>query len=186
MNKRITCVALLAGLTACAVWAQQNEQDGGARHPRLSLGRGNWINKRMMNQEFLDKIGVTGEQAAKLKAKTDELEKESQKVEEEITKAAMEQAELAKKVLAEPGADTTEIMALVEKIGKLRTEQAKLATRRLIVMRDNLTAEQRQKASALLAEEQKKWREEREARDKAGAANRPANQARRPPAPKNW
>lgn len=179
MSKRITCAAVLAVLAACAVWGQQNEQEGGARHPRLALGRGNWVNKRLMNQEFLNKIGVTGEQAAKLKAKTDELEKESQKVEEEITQTAMEQAELAKKVLAEPGADTDEIMALVEKIGKLRTEQAKLATRRLIVMRDNLTAEQRQKAAALLAEEQKKWREERE---KAGAANQP----RRPPAPKNW
>ena len=40
------------------------------------------------------------------------------------------------------------------------TEQAKLATKRLVVIRDNLTPEQREKASAILDEEHKKLREE--------------------------
>jgi Spy/CpxP family protein refolding chaperone len=184
MNK-LSHGLIVAVLAAATVFGQANEQEG-ARKARAAFGRGNWVGKRIMTPEFLEKIGVKGEQAAKLKAQSDEIEKQSQKVEEEITKAAMEQAEIAKKVLAEPGASTDEMMALIEKIGKLRTEQAKLATQRLIIMRDNLTPEQRQKASAALNEEQKKWREEREAREKAGGANHPANQTRRPAAPKNW
>ena len=184
MNK-LSHGLILSVLAAATVFGQGNEQEG-ARKARVSFGRGNWVGKRIMTPEFLDKIGVTGEQAAKLKAKSDEIEKQSQKVEEEITKAAMEQAEIAKKVLAEPGASTDEMMALIEKIGKLRTEQAKLATQRLIIMRDNLTTEQRQKASEALNVEQKKWREEREAREKGGGANRPANQPRRAAAPKGW
>ena len=65
---------------------------------------------------------------------------------------------------------------IIERIGTYRTEQAKLATRRLVVIRDNLTAAQREKATAILDEEQKKRREERE-------RNTPAN---RPAAPKGW
>lgn len=184
MKKQTIRVWVLAALAVTAVFGQQKEQreQEGARHPRAALGRGNWVGKRIMTPEFLEKIGVQGEQAAKLKALWDGIDKQAQKVEEEITKAAMEQAEIAKKVLAEPGASTDEMMALIEKIGKLRTEQAKLATRRLIIMRDNLTAEQRQKASDALSEEQKKWREERETREKAGGANQP----RRAAAPKGW
>ena len=185
MNKQIIHGTILAVLAATAVFGQANEQDG-ARKARASLGRGNWVGKRIMTPEFFEKIGVKGEQAAKLKAKSDEIDKQAQKVEEEITKSAMEQAEIAKKVLAEPGASTDEMMALIEKIGKLRTEQAKLATQRLIIMRDNLTPEQREKASAALSEEQKKWREERQTREKNGEADRPGNQVRRPAAPKGW
>ena len=185
MNMRVTHWMVLLVLGATAVFGQQNEREG-VRHPRTTLGRGNWVGKRIMTQEFLDKIGVQGEQAAKLKTQVEQLDKQSQKVEEEITKAAMDQAEIAKKVLSEPGADTEEMMRFIEKIGKLRTEQAKLATRRLIVMRDNLTPEQREKASAVLTEEQKKWREEREAREKIGGAKRPANQPQRPNLPNGW
>lgn len=185
MNKQLMRGLFLAVLAATAAWGQGNEAEG-ARKARSSLARGNWIGKRIMTPEFLEKIGVTGEQAAKLKAKSDEIDKQAQQVEEAITKTAMEQAEIAKKVLSEPGASTDDMMALIEKIGKLRTEQAKLATQRLIIMRDNLTPEQRQKASEALSEEQKKWRDEREAREKAGGANRPGNLPHRPAAPKNW
>lgn len=185
MKKWVICGMAMAFVAVSAAWGQQNEA-GAVRHaPRTPMGRGNWVGKRMMTPEFLEKIGVTGEQAANLRKQLETLDKQAQQVEEEITKAAMEQAEIAKKVLAEPGADTEEMMQLVEKIGRMRTEQAKLATRRLIIMRDNLTAEQRQKATAFLNDEQKKWREERETREKNGGA-RPGNQPNRPPAPKGW
>lgn len=186
MNKQVTCAMVLMALAATAAMGQQNEPGAGRHAPRPQLGRGNWVGKRMMTPEFLEKIGVRGEQAAKLRTQLEDLDKQALKVEEEITKAAMDQAEIAKKVLAEPGADTAEMMTLIEKIGKLRTEQAKLATKRLIIMRDNLTPEQRQKASDFIGEEQKKWREEREAREKNGGGDRPAKQPNRPAAPKGW
>lgn len=189
MRKVGKAVGLL--LLAAALARAQQGNEAGARHananaaPATAYGRGNWVGKRMMSQEFMDKLGIKGEQAARLKSQVDKIDQEALAVEEQITQTAMDQAELAKKVLTEPGADTTELMKLVERIGRLRTEQAKLATRRLIVMRDNLTPEQRQKASQYLAAEQKKWREERENREKAGANRKPARPAR-PEAPKGW
>ncbi len=174
---------MAAALAATTVWGQPN-RPAEPRQARPSLGRGNWVGKRIMSPEFLEKIGVSGEQAAKLKAEAAKLDEQAKQVEEAITQSAMEQAEIAKRVLAEPGADVDEVMRLIEKIGRLRTEQAKLATRRLIIMRDHLTPEQRQKASDLLSEEQKRWREEREKRDKAGG---PAQAApKRPAVPKGW
>lgn len=178
-KQNYTWVALLV----CAVLSaagQPPERDA-PRHTHTSLNRGNWIGRRVMTPEFMEKVGIKGEQAAKLKAELDVLDRQTAKLDAEITQAALEQAELAKKVLSEPGANTDGLMKMVERIGNCRTEQAKLATRRLVVMRDNLTAEQREKASAMLNEEQKKWHEERNAQPNRGAAAPP-----RPTVPKGW
>ena len=185
MNTHIMLLIALPVLACFSAWGQQNEREV-PRRPRTTLNRGNWIGRRVMTQDFMDKVGIQGEQAAKLKAELDALDKQSQALDEEIGQAAQEQGEIAKRVLSEAGANTDEIMKIIERIGKSRTEQAKLATKRLIVIRDNLTPAQREKASALLNEEQKKWHEEREARDKNAQPNRPAGQADRPAAPKGW
>ena len=99
---------------------------------------------------------------AKNKVSWKKIEEQTQKLEEEIHLLARQQAELAKKVLAEPGSDTKDVMALVEKIGMLRIEQAKQSMQRVILIRDHLTPEQRTKLNALLEEDQKKWRASRE------------------------
>lgn len=46
------------------------------------------------------------------------LDAKASKLEEEINKAALEQAEIAKKVLSEPGASADEIMKIIERIGR--------------------------------------------------------------------
>lgn len=166
---------ILCFFCAGATFAQQNEHEN-ARRQRATLNRGNWVAKRVMSKDFMDKVGIEGEQAKKIKEALDALDKQSTKLDGEIEQAAAQQGEIAKKVLSEPGANVDEIMKIIELIGTKRTEQAKLATRRLVVMRDNLTAEQREKASAILNEDQKKWREEHE---RNAVPNRPA-------APKGW
>jgi hypothetical protein len=163
-------------LCAGSAFAQPNEHENARRQQRTALNRGNWIAKRVMSKDFMDKVGIEGEQAKKIKEALDALDKQSTQLDEEIEQAAAQQGEIAKKVLSEPGANVDEIMKIIERIGNKRTEQAKLATQRLVVMRDNLTAQQREKASAILNEDQKKWREERE---RNAAPNRPA-------APKGW
>jgi Spy/CpxP family protein refolding chaperone len=172
-------VAALA-LTALVTWGQQIDHDQMRKNRAAMMGRGNWLSRHISSQEFMDKVGIQGEQAAKLKTALDALDKQAQTLEEEIGKAALEQAEVAKKVLTEPGASDEDLMKHVERIGKLRTEQAKLATKRLIVFRDHLTPEQRQKVAAVLNDEQKRWRDEREGRER----NAPNNN--RPQAPKGW
>ncbi len=185
MNKHAIQWAAVLVLACASAFGQQNERDG-QRRPRTTINRGNWIGRRVLSQEFMDKVGIKGEQAAQLKRELEAIDKLSQALDEEIGKAALEQAEIAKKVLSEAGANTDEMMQIIERIGKSRTEQAKLATKRLIVIRDTLTATQREKASAILNEEQKKWHDERDAREKNGPPNRPAAQPDRPAAPQGW
>jgi len=160
MNKKTLKWVFLCALVTGFVHAQQNDREN-TKRPREATDRGNWVARRVVSKEFMDKVGIQGDQAKKIKADLDAIDKQSSKLNEEIAKAAAQQAEIAKKVLSEPGANVDEIMKIIERIGALRTEQAKLATRRLVVIRDNLTAEQREKASAILDEEQKKMREER-------------------------
>ena len=166
---------ILAVFMTAMANGQQNDRDT-TRRQRVGINRDNWIAKRVTSKEFLEKVGIEGDQATKLKASMESIDKQSAKLSEDIKQAAIKQAEIAKKVLSEPGANVDEIMKIIEQIGKWRTEQAKLATQRLVVIRDNLTAEQRAKASAILMDEQKKGRETKE---RAAQPNRPA-------APKGW
>ena len=160
MSKKTFKWVLLCAFVTGLVHAQQNDREN-TKHPREATDRGNWVARRVVSKEFMDKVGIQGDQAKKIKADLDAIDRQSFKLTEEIAKAAAQQAEIAKKVLSEPGANVDEIMKIIERIGAFRTEQAKLATRRLVVIRDNLTAEQREKASAILDEEQRKMREAR-------------------------
>lgn len=164
---------MAAVLLATVVCGQQTERENNRRQRMGGVAKENWIANRVASKDFLNKVGIQGEQAEKLKASMESIDKQSAKLNEQIKVAAAKQAQIAKKVLAEPGASVDEIMKVIDEIGKLRTEQAKLATQRLVVIRDNLTAEQREKASTLLSEEQKKWREEKE-KEKGTQGNRPA------------
>lgn len=159
MNHQTLIWALLCVLASTSVQAQQTDRET-ARRARDVSERGNWMARRVVSKEFAEKVGIEGDQAKKIKAEMDALDKQSAALNEEISKAAVQQAEIAKKVLSEPGANVDEIMKIIERIGSYRTEQAKLATKRLVVIRDNLTPEQREKASAILDEEHKKMREE--------------------------
>ena len=163
---------LFCAFVAVAAGAQQSDRDATHRQRAPSVS-GNWVAKRVVSKEFMEKVGIQGEQAKKIKADLDAIDKQSSKLNEEIAKAAAQQAEIAKKVLSEPGANVDEIMKIIERIGAYRTEQAKLATRRLVVIRDNLNAEQREKASAILNEDQKKWRDARES-NTSTPQNKPA------------
>lgn len=123
---------------------------------------GFWLERKVMNPEFMKRVGISAEQAKKLKEAWKKIEEQSQKLEEQIHQLARQQADLAKKVLSQPGSDTQELMDLVEKIGTLRIGQAKLAMNRVILIRDHLTPEQRTQLNTILEEDQKKWRAARE------------------------
>lgn len=184
-------VMLASVLAAGTVTGQERGAPGGQQaRPMRSMNYGNWVGRRVMSAEFIDKVGITEEQVAKLKASMEEVEKKQKGLEAEINKLSIAQAQLAKKILNEPGADAAEIMAIIEKIGQLRTEQAKTNTRILINIRDTLTEEQRKTASETIAEEgrkrmqerqQRRQREEREPRRGPGPAA-PA----RPAVPQGW
>ena len=173
---------LVAGL---ALGQQPNFRGDQTRMSR-SLNYGNWVGKRVLTKEFMDQVGLQGEQAKKLKADLDALDVQFTKLDETINQAALEQAEIAKKVLSEPGASVDEVMKIIERIGKLRTDQAKLATQMLVVIRDSLTDVQRAKANELITAEGKKRMQERAVRREREEREHKNPPAERPAAPKGW
>jgi len=135
----------------------------GASSNSLVRGSGGfWLERKVTNPEFMKKVGVTEEQSLKLREAWKIIEAESSKIEEEISQLARQQAEHLKKALAEEGSNTSAITEVIEKIGKLRIEQAKLAMKRVILIRDHLTPEQRKLLGQTIDEDQKKWRAGRE------------------------
>jgi len=196
---------LVFSLVTATVFAQQPDAAANRERPRMSrsLNYGNWVGKHIMNPEFMEKVGIQDEQAQKLKTEMDKIDTRLKMLDDTINTAALQQAEIAKKVLAEPGSSAEEIMKLIEHIGAMRTEQAKLSTQILVVIRDSLTEEQRKKAHELItAEGQRRLKErmarrERDERPHPGPNGprqpppRPAAQARpagppRPAAPQGW
>jgi len=172
---------LVCSLFACHLLGETNERVqhvSGNVQPVAFHGRGQgsvgagsstshgnngfWLERKVMNPDFMKKLGISEEQSKSLRAAWKKITEQSQKLEEAIHLLARQQAELAKKVLSEPGSDTTELLNLVDKIGKLRIEQAKLAMQRVIIIRDHLTPEQRKQLSTMLEEDQKNWRATRE------------------------
>ena len=166
---------------------------GGGAFNRQMMGpgggmMGNWMEGRIMQPDFMQKVGITQEQVDKLKAALKDLDDASQKINEEIMTLSRQQGELARKVLVETGANPEELMQLVEKIGKLRTDQAKLMTQRIIIIRDNLTPEQRTKIGTVLQEEQQTRQQRMQQRQQnagGGGGGGDAN-APRPAAPQGW
>ncbi len=144
----VAVLMLMTGL----VMAEPSAKEPPVRHGRM-LNRRNWVGKRVLSSDFQKQVGIESEQAQQIKAQLEPLAVEAQRLEDAITREAQQQAELAKQVLNQPGASAEEIMAIIERIGQYRTDQAKLATRQLIVIRDLLTEEQRSKAREILTNE---------------------------------
>jgi hypothetical protein len=189
MNVRQGVVLLV--LSAAVSFGQQ--PDNNANRDRLrvsrSLNYGNWVGKHIMNKEFTEHVGISDEQAEKIKAEMEKIDARLKELGETIDQTAIQQAEVAKKVLSEPGASVDEIMKMIDRIGQLRTEQAKLSTQILVVIRDTLTEEQRKKAQNLIAAEgQKRFTERAARRDREEphpGGQRPFPPPR-PAAPQGW
>ena len=185
MNSRMIALVMIC-FALGAFGQEQNKRQEPLRQSR-TLNYGNWVGKRVMMPDFMAQVGIQGEQAKKLKEALDAIDVQLKTLDETINQTALQQAEVAKKVLSEPGASVDEIMSIIERIGKLRTEQAKLSTQMLVVIRDSLTAEQREKANALIAAEgQKRMKERAARREREERAPGNGHAPARPEAPKGW
>ena len=129
----------------------------GGRERRLGEGgamimgggdQGAMIMRMLANPNVLTEAGISEDQANKLKAALKEIEIKMIDLEAEIKKASLEQTEHMAKLLSETPVSSKNLMDIVEKIGELRTEQAKLQIKRLIVIREILTPDQIAKVRA--------------------------------------
>ncbi len=180
------CVTLVLIVATASVFAQQPDAVTNRERTRMSrtLNYGNWVGKQVMNAEFMEKVGIRDEQAKKIKADMDKIDARLKELEDDIHTAALQQAESAKKLLSKPGAPVDELMEHIERIGAMRTEQAKLSTQILVMIRDTLTEEQRTKSHELIKEEGRRRLKERMARRERDERPQPdTGDGRRPPRP---
>ena len=127
------CVAALA----CAAMAQ----DPTMRRNPNPAGAINPIVRAALNPKLAEKLGITEEQSAKLKALN--AEKDGLKeINERIRKGMERQAELLKA----DKVDEAAVMAALDEVWEARKEVAKRQTKRIIAVKSILTPEQVAKA----------------------------------------
>jgi hypothetical protein len=157
--------------------AARPQRAGEAGAPGVSrLDRTQRLLRILDDPETKQAINLTDEQKEGLNKRIDALNERQAVVDDAIRIAAQNQIARAAKVMADKQATTNELMALVEKIGALRTEQAKIQTEKLLAIRDMLSAEQIRGANEVLQKRTEKIRERltkprvaAEARGAAGA-----------------
>ena len=144
----------VVGLCSTLVFAQGN----GNRGPNRSGGGGGGAGQgdvppqavvRMLdNQEMIAKIGLSSNQVGQLRDKLLELQKQEIQLRAQQQAAAADQASL----MTRPEIDEKAVMKVVEQLGQVRTEMAKLQIKRVILLKKSLTDEQRAKLRAIIRE----------------------------------
>lgn len=120
-----------------------------AQGPRMPMMNGSFepLVKLASNPKMAEKIGLTADQTAKLKALSDS-QKEMKPLQEKVREAMKRQSELmqAEKI------DEAAVMAAVDEVWAARKEVAKAQTKRVIAVRAILTPEQMKAAREAMAE----------------------------------
>lgn len=189
MNQIVTSVAIALVVLGGAARAQDAAKDEvkgeraamrgerrlggeGAMMGPGGLDQGAMIVRMLSNPKFLAEVDISTEQATKLQSALKDVESKMIDLEAEIKKASLSQTEQMTKLLADTQSSPKELMATVEKIGGLRTEQAKLQIQRLVVVRENLTPDQIAKARTVMREHMEKVRGELARRGEGAEAGR--------------
>lgn len=169
----------LVGFLGCA-WGQEAgaPPKGNRMPPREGPRRGemmgpmNWVGRLLSTDEFAKEVALTDEQKSAIKKAVEEIDTQSRSLQDQIGELARRQADLYSKTFFTADASAAEIYTIVEEIGKLRTEQAKLSVRQMVAIRDILTEEQRTKTSQYIREiGQKRLQERRQWENRPGWRN---------------
>lgn len=174
----------------------QERRPGGTMNRRMATGgmmgggfdQNMFLLRVMEDPAMAETLKLTDEQKAAFKKENAALDERQAVVTEALRAAALEQAALATKVMADKQAPTDTLMALVEKIGGLKTDQAKIQTEKLLVIRTTLTDEQIRSASAVVQKRIERVRERMQQRGGEHGAARGGDKrnAPLPQRPEGW
>ena len=166
--KKLVMAVVAALAVACAM---ADEPQRGPRRPRgerngerraqfdrmpppmmMMHGSGAMMLRMLSSKPALERIGVTEEaQSQKIIDAIKPLRAEGDKLEMRIREIMREQAQAQRELLKDKAADPKVAMEEVGELEKLRAEQGRLAIKAILVLRDNLTPEQAEKAGELIA-----------------------------------
>ena len=120
--------------------------------PMMMHGSGSLILRMMSSKMALNRIGVTDEaQAQKIIDALKPLREESNKLDAKIVELSRAQAQALRDLLKDKAADPQAATEKIEELEKLRAEQGRLSVKAILVLRDNLTPEQAEKAGELIS-----------------------------------
>ena len=148
----------VVGLCSTLVFAQGNDNRGPNRGGGGRAGEGDVppqaVVRMLDNQEMIAKIGLSNDQVGQLRDKLLELQKREIQLRAQQQTAAADQANL----ITKPEIDEKAVMKVVEQLGQVRTEMAKLQIKRVILLKKSLTDEQRAKLRAIIRERRERPR----------------------------
>jgi len=134
-------VAIIIGSTAAAIG-----QGGPAPGRRGNMEmQGQMMEQLLTNPKVAEKLGLEQAQVETLRTKMYDLQVKQIKLDADMKLASLKQA----KALMAEEVDEKEMIAIVEELGNVRTELAKLQMERLLLVKKTLTPEQMAKIKAL-------------------------------------
>ena len=162
-------MAVVAALTVACAMADE-PQRGPRRHrgerngerraqfdrpmppPMMMHGSAGMILRMLLSKMGLERIGVTDEaQGKKILEALKPIKEENDKLEAKLHENARAQSQTMRELIKDKAADPKAAMAKVEELEKLRAEQGRLTIKAILALRENLTAEQADKASELFS-----------------------------------
>ncbi len=145
-----------------------------ARMQPRGMNRESILFRMLMDEGFVGQIGLTPDKAAGLRDGMRKVQETETGLQEELNKLLLRQADVMAGLMNDREKKDDEAMKLVYEIGALRTEIAKLAIARILILREFMSDDQIAKARDAMRERFERMRQSRE------RGNRPA---RRPPRP---
>ena len=120
--------------------------------PPMMHGSGTMMLRLLSSKMFLERIGVTNEvQVGKITEAVKPLREESDKLETKLRECSRAQSQALGALLKDKASDPKVAMDKVGELEKLRAEQGRLAVKAILVLRENLTPEQLEKAGEMFS-----------------------------------
>ena len=160
-----TVMTIVAALVTACAFAQERPQERprgerGERRahfdrmppPMMMHGSGALILRMLSSKMALERMGVTDEaQRQKIADAIKPLREQSDQLDAKIRELARAQSQSLCALLKDKGADPKAAMDKMDELEKLRAEQGRISVKAVLVLRDNLTPEQAEKAGEMIS-----------------------------------
>lgn len=164
--RRIGLMAL-AAMTAFGAFAQERperpQRSRMAQQRPMMQGQGPWLVRMFTKRENFEKLAIVDKvKAEKLFSDLGAIKDEGNALEKKVREISREQAELMRRLFTDKESDSTEVMAKIDEVARLRADQARLSVKTIMLLRENLTDEQMQSARSMIMERGKMRRSMRQ------------------------
>lgn len=154
--RRIGLMAL-AAMTAFGAFAQERperpQRSRMAQQRPMMQGQGPWLVRMFTKRENFEKLAIADKvKAEKLFSDLGAIKDEGNALEKKVREISREQAELMRRLFTDKESDSTEVMAKIDEVARLRADQARLSVKTIMLLRENLTDEQMQSARSMIME----------------------------------